>query len=69
MPMRAELWVYAMLAREAKLHIVLATGFYREAWEREPWEYAGCVALHHQPAGGWRRCLLALGGGRHPLPL
>jgi phosphotriesterase-related protein len=48
MPMRAEPWVYAMLAREANLHIVLATGFYREAWERESWEYAGCPTYPHR---------------------
>jgi predicted metal-dependent phosphotriesterase family hydrolase len=48
MPMRAEPWVYAMLAREAHLHIVLATGFYSEAWERESWEYAGCPTYPHR---------------------
>ena len=48
MPMRAEPRVYTMLAREANLHIVLATGFYREAWERESWEYAGCPSYPHR---------------------
>src|SRR5512136_2394975 len=31
MPMRAEPWVYQELARTSSVHIVMATGFYREA--------------------------------------
>lgn len=48
MPMRAEPDVYRELAEKSGIHIVLATGFYREAWDREPWEYPGCPAYPHR---------------------